>query len=273
MTRRWRWPPENSCGKRIIWSRRRPTFSNSVATWASISDFEPRAKFVQRLGDDVLGAHARIERRVGVLEDDLQVLAVGTHVGAGELVDARTVEMDFAGRRLDQLEDQLAGGRLAAAGFAHQAQRFAGPDGERYAVDGIRPWPSSRLKMPWRTGKCFLRPFTSSTGVALMHAAPTRRSASQQATQWPRGFLLQRRIRLPAPRGGVRAARREDAAGNGFLERWHDAGNLGQPVLVGAGERGAEARHRAEQRLRVGMARPARTGRRPAPLRPCGRRT
>ena len=30
--RRWRWPPENSCGKRFIWSRRRPTRSNISAT-------------------------------------------------------------------------------------------------------------------------------------------------------------------------------------------------------------------------------------------------
>ena len=47
--------------------------------------FRAAREVLQRLGDDVLGAHARIERRVGVLEDDLQVLAIGTHVGAREL--------------------------------------------------------------------------------------------------------------------------------------------------------------------------------------------
>src|SRR5262249_7164443 len=42
---------------------------------------------------------------------------------------------DGAGRRLLELEDQLGGGALAAAGFADDAQGAAGLDRERHAVD------------------------------------------------------------------------------------------------------------------------------------------
>ena len=45
------------------------------------------------------------------------------------------VELDRAAGRLDQPDQQPAGGRLAAAGLADQAERLAAPDVEVDPVD------------------------------------------------------------------------------------------------------------------------------------------
>ena len=75
MPMRWRWPPENSCGKRLpINSGRSPTrFPNRSrrrgrATRRPLADAVDR----QRLADDLAGKyrHARVQRGVGVLKYD-----------------------------------------------------------------------------------------------------------------------------------------------------------------------------------------------------------
>ena len=78
---------------------------------------------------------ARVQRRVRVLEHHLQFAAVGPHLAPRQPVDALAVDPDLAGGRLDQLQDRLAGGRLAAAALADQAQGLALGDVERDAVD------------------------------------------------------------------------------------------------------------------------------------------
>ena len=89
----------------------------------------------QRLADDVADAQARVQRGVGVLEDDLQLAAPGPHLLAREAVDALAVDADLARSRVDQLQDRFPRGRLAATALADQTQRLALGDVEGDAVD------------------------------------------------------------------------------------------------------------------------------------------
>ena len=96
----------------------------------------------QRLADDPPDRHARIERREWILEDHL-------HVGAdlGELLriqllhldlaELRIVERYLAGGRIIQANNRAAGGALAAAALADQAECFALLDEQIDTVDGL----------------------------------------------------------------------------------------------------------------------------------------
>ena len=68
-------------------------------------------------------------------------------------------------------------------------------------------------------------------------------------------LLFERRRNLPAEIGRERAAPGKDAADDASLRRLGTMpGDLGEPPRR-ACQRGAELRHRAEQALRIGMAR------------------
>ena len=99
----------------------------------------------QRLADDRADRHARVERGVGVLEDDLHVAARAR--AARRLPSARDVlalEPDLARGRLDQAQDAAPGRRLAAARLADEAERLAGCDLEADAVDRVHPFDLAR---------------------------------------------------------------------------------------------------------------------------------
>jgi hypothetical protein len=94
------------------------------------------AVHAEGLADDVGHGHARVERAVGVLEDDLHVAPHAAQGLALELEDGLAVEADLAGGGLEQPEDRAPGGGLAAAGLAHQAEGLAAVDGEGDVVHG-----------------------------------------------------------------------------------------------------------------------------------------
>ena len=92
----------------------------------------PRQHLVdlERLGDDALQRHPRVQRGERVLEDDLHLGADELHLLVVQLIDAHRaqvwiVERDLSAGRLKQAQDRAAGGRLAAAAFAHQSQGLA----------------------------------------------------------------------------------------------------------------------------------------------------
>ena len=136
-------------------------------------------------------ARRGLSEAIGVLEHHLQLAAVGPHLARREIVDALAAQLHRAGGGLDQLEDRLARGRLAAAALADEAQRLALGDGEGDAVDGMDLAPP-REKLPLRTGKCFLSPSTSSSGGrrALMQGTECARRLlpRSQAARWPGRF-------------------------------------------------------------------------------------
>ena len=80
----------------------------------------------QRLGDDLAHRHPRVQRRVRILEDDLDVSPDGPHLPALEAGDVLALEHDLAGGRLEQLDDGPSEGRLAATRLSDDAERLAG---------------------------------------------------------------------------------------------------------------------------------------------------
>ena len=81
--------------------------------------------------------HARVQGRVGVLEDHLHLAAHAAQVAAAQLGQLCAAEVDAAGGGLVELEDGAAGGGLAAAGLADEAQGLARLDVDVDAVDGL----------------------------------------------------------------------------------------------------------------------------------------
>ena len=80
----------------------------------------------QRLADDILDAHARVERGEGVLEDRLRLSAVVRERRWRQRGDVGALEQDGARRRIVEAQDGAPDRRLAGAGFADQAEHLAG---------------------------------------------------------------------------------------------------------------------------------------------------
>ena len=89
----------------------------------------------QRLGQDLAHRHARVQRRIGVLKDDLGVTTKGAQLVGIERAEVAAFETHFSGIRLNQPQHQPAHRGFAATGFADQCQRLAGLDSEADAVD------------------------------------------------------------------------------------------------------------------------------------------
>src|SRR6266545_3866722 len=92
------------------------------------------ALFAFRLACDAVHAHrldqrladppARIERGIGILEDDLQLAAQLSHARVACRHHILALEDDLSGVGFDETQACTAGGRLAAAGFADEAERL-----------------------------------------------------------------------------------------------------------------------------------------------------
>ena len=118
-----------------------PTTSSSAAARFRASR-RGTSSWAQDHVDDLLAdRHHRVERVHGALEDhrDLAPAEAG-ELGVAHGEHVATAEADLAagddGGRVQDAGDGVGDGRLAAAGFAGQADDLAGPDGEGDAVDG-----------------------------------------------------------------------------------------------------------------------------------------
>jgi hypothetical protein len=104
----------------------------------------------QWLGDDVPYAEAGVEGGEGILKNNLQVAAEATHfptVGGEQVV---AIQAHAACCGFDEAKDEASQGALAGAGFADEAERFAGVDVERNVIDGSNF--SARLSAEQRFG-------------------------------------------------------------------------------------------------------------------------
>ena len=90
----------------------------------------------ERLADDRAHRLARVQRRVGVLEDHLHVAPQRLELGARRVRDVVALVDDLAAGGLQQPRQQPRGGRLAAARLPHEAEGLALEDVEGDAVDG-----------------------------------------------------------------------------------------------------------------------------------------
>ncbi|MNP21772.1 hypothetical protein D3C76_1144050 [compost metagenome] len=83
--------------------------------------------YPQRLHNRIAHRLAGIEGGIRVLKNKLNIPPQGLQLPGRQGVDALTVKGDGALLGLHQPQQRPAGGRFAAAGLAHQRQRFAGP--------------------------------------------------------------------------------------------------------------------------------------------------
>ena len=107
------------------------------------------------------------------------------HVAGAQVRDVLAVEPDRAFGRLEQAQQHLADGRLAAAGFADEAQRLARIDREADAIDRLHHRDRAREQAALQR-KVLLQvlDFDDRAHAAARSDASTR-SASWQATTWP----------------------------------------------------------------------------------------
>ncbi len=156
---------------------------------------------LEGLADDVADRHARVQRRVRVLQDDLDLAAEPAQVARPSSVKMSCpLYIDLARRRAFEHHQQLGQRRLAAAGLADQAERLAAlqvegdavdrldvadllleddPLGEREVLHDVPDLAGSPHRSPWSTSsaevtgalRCPRRP----------RAAPARRSCRSLA--------------------------------------------------------------------------------------------
>src|SRR6478609_5667983 len=125
----------------------------------------------QRLAEDGADRHPRIEGGELVLEHELHVPPHRAQIGAAELADVLTIEHDLAVGRLDQAQHTASRRRLAAAGFADEAERLAAVDRERDPVDRINAADLTRQQAAMYR-KIFLQ--AADAEQRLGHAAPPK---------------------------------------------------------------------------------------------------
>ena len=89
------------------------------------------------LRDELADRHAGVQRRVGVLEDNLQVTAHGAQFCGAQLRQVPAPVEHLATGRPHQLQDRPPRRGLAAPRLPHQPQRLAGEEVEGHVTDGL----------------------------------------------------------------------------------------------------------------------------------------
>src|SRR5207247_5832696 len=89
------------------------------------------------LADDLAARHARVQRRVRVLEDHVHLAPQWPHLPAREVGHLDTADPDPTRRRLAEADDAVRDRRLAGAGLADEAEHLARANRERDPVDGM----------------------------------------------------------------------------------------------------------------------------------------
>ena len=130
------------------------------------------------------------------------------HLALAEMRDVLAVEPDRAFGRLEQAQQHLADGRLAAAGLADQAQRLARIDREADAVDRLDQRDRAREQAALQREMLLQVRRLRRPGSCGGPVGASTRSASWQATTWP---VADRRA-TPAPRRGSARPHRRSAA-------------------------------------------------------------
>ena len=145
---RWRWPPDSERSPDVACRSVMPTdFEQVERLLAGGRSSSPCVHWVHRLEDRVERLLARIERAVRVLEDHLDLPAIGPDVARRLLAgDEVAVDADRAAGRCDEPDDGLGDRRLAAAALAHDPGRLPGADRQVETADRHarrRPWSCS----------------------------------------------------------------------------------------------------------------------------------
>ena len=196
----------------------------------------------ERLRHDRRHPHARIQRRVGILKDRLDRAPITAPSLGIQPVHVLPVEANRACRRTLEPEDQLGGRRLAAAGFADEAERGASFQRERDRIHRAheRRGPSERAA-------AYREVLGEIRGLEQRARGVQALACSQHRVLWPSatrisiGDSVRQRSITCAHRGA-------NAQPGGSVAR-----SGGCPSIVLRRAALAPRRHRSEQRARVGM--------------------
>ena len=134
------WPPERSLGRREAncSTGARSTSSSASRTFASrLGVALGQLVDLQRVRERGLQRHPRVQRRVRVLEDHLQVPALRAQLTLGQADELLAAQLHAAAGRAHEPEQRAAERRLARARLADQAEHLALVEVERDAVDGL----------------------------------------------------------------------------------------------------------------------------------------
>ena len=204
---------------------------------------------LERVGDDLAHAPARIERRVRVLEDHLQLAPVRPQLAVRERRDVVAAEAQRAARRLEQPDEEPAERRLAAAGLADDAERLAAAHLERHAVDGVDDLGRAALERarPHREVLDEVDRLEQDAVRAHARLPAQARRARPDRDGTRRGGPAPRARRAPAASSRARSDRRSEArSGSRAAARAATAARRGSPVSRSTRGR-PSARDRVEQ--------------------------
>jgi len=159
-----------------------------------------RAERHQRLADNVTHRHARVQTGIRVLEDHLHLAPHEAHGLRAQVDQVLSSEVHIPRRGLIKLQNGAAGGRLAAARFTHQAERFAAVDIKRHAIYRVHG-ADLAADDPAIDGKMHHQVFDAHQGFVMIgHARSLPVFVfTQQAMRWPgaivsnTGFSFQQR--------------------------------------------------------------------------------
>jgi hypothetical protein len=136
-----------------------------------------QARDRHRLAQDRFDAHARIERAIGTLRDELDLRPQRPQRALGEGGEIGAVEQDAPGGRVYQPQQQLAGGGLAAATLADQAEGLAGGDGEADTIHRAHGAARPPAQEPAAQGEMLLQVLDTGQRGGGGHAAASAGTA------------------------------------------------------------------------------------------------
>ena len=91
----------------------------------------------QRFTNDTPYRHTRVQRGIGVLEDNLHLATQRSHRTLVQRGDVLPLKRNCAIRRFDEPQDRTSGGRFATATFPNEAEGFPFGQGEVDIIDSI----------------------------------------------------------------------------------------------------------------------------------------
>ena len=101
----------------------------------------------KRLADDCTNSHPRIQRRVGILKNDLHPAPQPSKRFAIQRQQILTIEVNLSRCRLNQPEQRSSNRSLATAGLANQSKRLTLSDGKGYAIHRAHLLPTRCRKV------------------------------------------------------------------------------------------------------------------------------
>ena len=223
-------------------------------------DFGSLSLNQQGLADDVIDTHARVQRRIGVLEHHLAL----NMILAGHLVilvsHQPVIEVDLTRRESFNTDQHSPDRGLAATRFSHETEGLALVDREAHVGNRVHRThlvlDQSGLDGELLHHVLNAREFLVRRGFDRFRSDGRRDDRRERSCDGMKaGELVPRvpgelRVLLAALVSSVGAARREATRDNHLREVRRHAGDRNQLLLRGR----FEARHRGEQRLGVGVS-------------------